>query len=87
VNLDPILEQLADMVAARVAARLNGREKAPETDRLLDVHEAAVMLCVKPRWLYRRSAKLPFAKRLSPGVLRFSEAGIRAFMANGGRAA
>ncbi len=86
MNLDPILEQLAELVAAKVAARLNGTAQ-PEADRLLDVHEAATLLGVTPRWLYRRAKSLPFSKRLSRGVLRFSEAGIRAYMTAGRRGA
>ena len=86
MNLDPLLEQLADLVAERVAAKLDGKA-AQEPDRLLEVHEAATLLGVKPRWLYRRAKNLPFAKRLSPGVLRFSEAGIRRWIAAGKRGA
>jgi predicted DNA-binding transcriptional regulator AlpA len=84
MTLEPLLDQLAELVAVKVAARLNGKPQ-PEADRLLDVHDAADLLGVKPRWLYRRAKSLPFAKRLSPGVLRFSEAGLRAYMAAGRR--
>jgi predicted DNA-binding transcriptional regulator AlpA len=42
---------------------------------LLTVLEAAVMLRVSRRWLYRHAKQLPFARKLSPKVLRFSRAG------------
>ena len=43
-------------------------------DHLLTVAEAAERLGVSKRWIYRRVASLPFAKRLSEGSLRFSSA-------------
>jgi excisionase family DNA binding protein len=45
-------------------------------DDLLTVDEAATMLKVSPRWLYRHAKKLPFTRRLSPKVLRFSRAAL-----------
>ncbi len=50
---------------------------APESDRLFDVNEAAEMLGVDTRWLYRRADRLPFTRRLGPRTLRFSEAALR----------
>ena len=49
----------------------------PREDRLLTVEEAASLLGVAPRWLYRHARTLPFARHLSPKALRFSEAGLR----------
>ena len=82
LDLHEVLGQLADLVADRVAARLNGHgaPAVPGPDRLLEVDEAAAVLGVKPRWLYRHAARLPFTRRLSPRVVRFSEAGIRAYL-------
>jgi len=54
--------------------------KQPE-DRLLTPAQAAERLGVTLRWLYRRADKLPFARRLSRKTLRFSEAGLRQYMA------
>lgn len=54
--------------------------KQPE-DRLLTPAQAAERLGVTLRWLYRRADKLPFARRLSRKMLRFSEAGLRQYMA------
>jgi excisionase family DNA binding protein len=47
-------------------------------DRLLKAQEAADRLGVDVRWIYRQSkaGKLPFARKLSGGTLRFSERGI-----------
>jgi predicted DNA-binding transcriptional regulator AlpA len=52
-----------------------------EDDRLLTAAEAGALLRVTPRWLYRRAGRLPFARRLSRKAVRFSEAGIRRWMA------
>ena len=48
---------------------------------LLVVGEAAAMLRVSPRWLYRHAKTLPFARKLSPKVLRFSRVGIVRWLA------
>ena len=49
----------------------------PEPDTLLTAEQAAKLLSVTPRWLYRHWKQLPFSRRLSRKTLRFSEAGIR----------
>ena len=50
-------------------------------DRLLTAEEAALMLGVTVRWCYDHAKRLPFAKRLSRKCLRFSEAGLRRYLA------
>jgi predicted DNA-binding transcriptional regulator AlpA len=50
------------------------------SDRLLTPQEAAQLLGVTVRWLYRRADKLPFGRRLSRKTLRFSEAGLRRYL-------
>jgi len=50
-------------------------------DDLLTVEEAAAALRVSPRWLYRHAKQLPFARKLSPKVLRFSRSGMARWMA------
>lgn len=45
-------------------------------DRLIDVEEAAKILCTSEDWLYRSWTKLPFAVKLSKKQLRFREQGI-----------
>ena len=48
----------------------------PEPDTLLTADQAAKILNVTPRWLYRHAKRLPFTRRLSRKVLRFSKAGL-----------
>jgi excisionase family DNA binding protein len=45
-------------------------------DHYLTVEEAAGKLNVTVSWLYRHAGKLPFARKLSRKVLRFSESGL-----------
>jgi predicted DNA-binding transcriptional regulator AlpA len=85
----PLLAQLAALQAA-LAARLVrapiepnrvGRDEAPESERLLMPSEAAALLGVTVSWLYRHAGRLPFARRLSRKALRFSESGLRRWLA------
>lgn len=74
------LEGLRAKLWARLLAparrdRDDGEQSAP--DRLLNPAEAAKLMGVTPRWLYRHASRLPFARRLSRKALRFSEAGLR----------
>jgi hypothetical protein len=48
---------------------------------LFTIDEAAAMLRVSPRWLYRHAKNLPFSRKLSRKVLRFSRAGIARWLA------
>jgi hypothetical protein len=50
--------------------------QSPELDRNLTAEEAGAILGVTPRWLYRHAHRLPFTRRLSWKVLRFSERGL-----------
>jgi predicted DNA-binding transcriptional regulator AlpA len=54
----------------------NGAKPSASPDTLLEAKEAARRLCVRPGWLYRHAATLPFAKRVGTRALRFSEQGI-----------
>ena len=57
-------------------------EQAPEqADRLLTVTEAARRLGVSTRYVYGHAAKYPFARRLGPKTLRFSERGLERWLA------
>jgi predicted DNA-binding transcriptional regulator AlpA len=49
-------------------------------DRLLNAEEASKRLGVARRWLYRHAERLPFTRRLSAGILRFSLAGINKWL-------
>lgn len=64
---------------------LGSSAKAPDAsspdDRLLTVEEAAQIARVSKRWLYARASNLPFTRKLSHKVVRFSEAGLRKWLA------
>jgi hypothetical protein len=72
-------------LAARMAMNGHGASAAAaesgDADRLLTLDEAAAALKVEPAWLKRRASKLPFARKLSRKVIRFSEAGLRRWQA------
>lgn len=70
-------------LAARVAsaARSVPASRRQDDDRLISVDEAAARLGVTPRWLYRHSGHLPFARRLSRKTLRFSDLGLKRWQA------
>lgn len=53
-------------------------------DKLLTAKEASEILGVTTKWVYERSKRLPFARRLSPGTLRFSEKALRRWMSSRG---
>jgi hypothetical protein len=81
--IPPLLAQLAAAQSA-LAARLIadpairiGQQTRAEPDTLLTAEQAAPLLAVTPHWLYRHARQLPFSRRLSRKVLRFSENGIR----------
>ena len=48
----------------------------PLEDRLLPVREAAELLGVDSRWMYRHADRLPFARKIGANTLRFSSAGL-----------
>jgi predicted DNA-binding transcriptional regulator AlpA len=50
-------------------------------DDLLTLDETAAVLRVSRRWLYRHARQLPFARKLSPKVLRFSRSGAARWLA------
>jgi predicted DNA-binding transcriptional regulator AlpA len=52
------------------------------TDRLIGVREAAAMLGMSEHWIYRHARRLPFTQRNGRRSLRFSESGIRKYLAN-----
>lgn len=61
--------------------RAEGPRPADGDEYRLTAEEAARMLSVTVDWLYRRTAVLPFARKLSRKVVRYSEAGIRRYLA------
>ena len=62
-------------------APLCGNARAPRVEQhtkshLLTVREAAVLLHVTTRWIYRHANSLPFIRRLSPRTLRCDPDGL-----------
>ncbi len=62
----------------------NGQPEVSAADCSLTPQEAATRLGVTLAWLYRHHTRLPFAMKLSPKCLRFSEAGLRKWLAANG---
>lgn len=67
---DGVLELLATV----------GDGATPDAGDLLPASEAARRLGVSKDWLYRRTRELPFARKLSRKVVRYSAAGLSAYL-------
>ncbi len=87
-RLGAITPDQVEVLAVHLAGALSTQTPAtpavqpPATDAdLLTVAEAAALLRVSPRWLYRHAKTLPFARKLSRKVLRFSRAGLARWLA------
>lgn len=66
-------------VLADVRAVDDVSEADPE-DRLLKVDEVAEMLGVSVWWVYTHAKRLPFARKIGPKALRFSEKGAQRWL-------
>jgi predicted DNA-binding transcriptional regulator AlpA len=77
---DAQLEVLAEKVAAKLRNG-NGNGHAPEPDRLLTAVDAAKALGMTPRWMYAHASTLPFVVHLPGRTVRFSEAGLKRYIA------
>jgi len=77
---DLLLDGIRHVVREEIAAS-NGIGNHNEPDRLLTPEEAASILGQNVRWLYRHANKLSFTRRISRKNLRFSEAGLRRWIA------
>jgi predicted DNA-binding transcriptional regulator AlpA len=60
-----------------VSAAVTHVDETQSADHLLTLPQAAAALGVSIRWLHRHHRQLPFTRRLSRRVLRFSELGLR----------
>lgn len=67
--------------ASRASAPIPRDPERPNEDRMLKADEAAALLGVTPRWLYRHAKQLQFTRPISPKVVRFSRAGIQRWLA------
>jgi hypothetical protein len=79
-QVEALVAQLEGVLGARAPAPAAPQPVLTEGD-LLTVAEAAELLRVSPRWLYRQAKNLPFARKLSRKVLRFSRSGIIRWLA------
>src|SRR5438552_4287749 len=85
--LDALLDEMVERIVTAVVARLhaNGGSRPPaEPDHLLTLDEAAVRLGVSTGWLRRHARGLPFTRKLSYRVMRFSSTGIERWLARTG---
>jgi len=75
------LAAVQTVVAARLATGLH-RDEGP--DRLLTVKQAAPVLGMSEDWLYRNADRLSFTRRTGRRTLRFSERGLKRYLADRG---
>jgi len=52
-------------------------------DRLLTAQDVAAVFGCSVAWVYRQAPRWPFTRKLSHKVLRFSEVGLREWLAKG----
>ena len=77
------LSALQGLLTARLLAPNEHAATASESaDRLLNAEQVATILGVTKRWVQRRAPRLPFARRLSAHAVRYSESGLKRWMAN-----
>ncbi len=88
IPADEVVDAIGELARADAVLRqrllMNGAGAAPapvpeppaEPDRLLDVEELAERLRVTHDYIYRNASQWPFTRKLSPKMLRFSEAGL-----------
>jgi predicted DNA-binding transcriptional regulator AlpA len=74
-NIEDALRQI---IREELAGLKLPQRDAPEEDQLLNASEAAKLLHVSERWLYKHASTLPYAVRLSETVVRFSRNKIQA---------
>lgn len=79
---EAIIGAFRAMVREEIQAALahNGNGDA-QADHLVGIAEAAKMLDMSEDWLYRHAKKLPFTRKPSPSVLKFSYLGIQQYIA------
>ena len=78
--LAPILMEIRAIVREEIRAALSSRVSIQD-DRLITAEEAAKILSVSPDWLYRRSKRLSFARKIHHKMIRFSFQGIQKYIA------
>jgi predicted DNA-binding transcriptional regulator AlpA len=80
-SLPGFVTQLGALLAA-AGARLAAGARRDVPDRLLTVKQAAPVLGMSEDWLYRNADRLPFTHRTGRRAVRFSERGLKQYMAD-----
>jgi predicted DNA-binding transcriptional regulator AlpA len=76
--MNSIEDTIRNIIREELAAlKFTQRESSAE-DQLLTASEAAKLLHVSERWLYKHASALPYAVRLNENVVRFSHNKIQA---------
>lgn len=76
------LSALQGVLTARLLASQDNATSVESADHLLTAEQVATILGVTKRWVERRARRLPFARRLSAHAVRYSESGLKRWMAN-----
>lgn len=76
------LSALQGVLTARLLLTPAERTSDDDGDRLLTAEEVAEALGVTKRWVQRRARRLPFSRRISVRSVRYSEAGLKRWMAH-----
>jgi predicted DNA-binding transcriptional regulator AlpA len=80
--LDFVLAQIRQIVREEITTAIqSGAPNVTQQDTLLTSEQAAQLMGVSPRWLHRHAGKLPFTRRIGRKNLRFSDAGLRRWLA------
>ena len=79
---EALRSEIKEIVREVIREELTLQKAQPmEKDKLLTPNEAAALMGVNRRWLYRHAGDLPFTRRFGRKTLRFSEAGLRRWIA------
>ena len=71
-------DALRQIIREELAVLKVSQREVPSEDQLLTARQAAKLLQVSERWLYKHASTLPYAVRLSETVVRFSRNKIHA---------
>ena len=75
---DFLLEEIRRCVREEITKAING---TGNFDKLLTPEQAAAILGMSTKWLYRNAPKLPFTRKLGRKTLRFSQVGLQKYLA------
>jgi hypothetical protein len=75
------LSAVQGLLTARLLNAGGASAREDVADRLLTAEEVAATLEVTKRWVQRRARRLPFARRISDHAIRYSEAGLKRWLA------